>query len=305
MELRHLRYFVAVAEEQNVTRAAVRLHVSQPPLSRQISDLEKEIGVKLFDRSAKAVRLTEAGRIFLVESRKVLQCADEAVELIKTVARGKRSQVRVGYAAPPTAEILPRILRLFQQTHPQIRVDLREMSNQGMLLGLRDRTLDAALIVSISPHDFVGLTVQELGRYPVCVAMRKKHRFVRWREVPMREIAREPLVTYSPKEFPEARAGLLKLLSPYTRSPNIVEEYNSSMSLIAAIEAGRGVALDFQSLSLIAGDRLALRPLSPPQPPLPVAIAYRTDENSEATTAFVVAAKAVKTKQSSKPSLTA
>ncbi len=305
MELRHLRYFVAVAEEQNVTRAAVRLHVSQPPLSRQISDLESEIGVKLFDRSAKAVRLTEAGRIFLVEVRSVLQRADEAVELIKTVARGKRGQIHVGYSATPTTEILPRILRLFQQTHPQIRVDLREMSTQGMLFGLRERTLDAALIVSISPHDFLGLTVQELGRYPVRVATRRKHRFVQWREVPMREIANEPLVTYSQKEFPEARAGLLKILLPYTRSPNIVEEYNSPMSLIAGIEAGRGVALDFQSLSLIAGDRLTLRPVSPAPPPLPIAIAHRTDEISEATTAFVAAVRAVKTKQSPIPSLTA
>jgi len=305
MELRHLRYFVAVAEEENITRAAARLYVSQPPLSRQIGDLEREIGVKLFDRGTKGIRLTEAGRIFLVEARKILQHADEAVKLVKTVALGKRGQIHVGYTATPTAEILPRTMRVFQRTHPHIRVDLREMSTQGLLDGLKDRTLDAAFIVSISPQDFAGLTVEELGRYPVRIAMHRKHRFVRLREVPMRDVVKESLITYSRKEYPEAYAGLLKIVLPYNRSPKIIEEYYSSMSLIAAVQAGRGVALDFQSLSLIAGDRVVLRPLSPAPPSLPIAIAYSTHGISEATRAFVAAAKTVKAKQSSKPSLTA
>jgi len=218
--------------------------------------------------------------------------------------RHLRYFVDVGYTATPTAEILPRIMRLFQRSHPQIRIDLREMSTQGLLDGLRERTLDAALIVSIAPREFAGLTVEELGRYPVRVAMHRKHRFVQLREVPMRQIAKEPLVTYSRKEYPEAYAGLLKILLPYNRSPKIVEEYRSSMSLIAAVEAGQGVALDFQSLSLIAGERLVLRPLSPAPPPLPISIACHPVGISEATAAFVAAAKAVKTKQSSKPSLT-
>src|SRR2546428_5308290 len=98
MELRHLRYFVAVAEEQNVTRAAARLHVSQPPLSRQIRDLEDELGIALFDRSAKSVRLTEAGRAFLAEARLVLQRAEDAVEMAQDVAGGKRGEIHVGYA---------------------------------------------------------------------------------------------------------------------------------------------------------------------------------------------------------------
>src|SRR5580704_12449127 len=98
MELRHLRYFTAVAEEQNVTRAAARLHVSQPPLSRQIRDLEEELGVQLFQRTAKSIELTEAGKIFLNEARAVLLRADEAVRAVRAVAGAARGQVRVGYA---------------------------------------------------------------------------------------------------------------------------------------------------------------------------------------------------------------
>jgi hypothetical protein len=111
MELRHLRYFVAVAEEQNVTRAAVRLHVSQPPLSRQIRDLEAELGVALFDRGAKAVRLTEAGRVFLTEARVALQRVVDAVQMARAVASGQRGEIHVGYAPSLTVELLPRALR--------------------------------------------------------------------------------------------------------------------------------------------------------------------------------------------------
>src|SRR6266511_1103319 len=153
MVLRHLRYFVTVAEEENVTRAAARLHVSQPPLSRQIRDLERELGVSLFDRSANGLRLTEAGQTFLAEARAVLQRADEAVDLVKAVALGKRGKVRVGHASA-TVEMLRRALRSFSRAHPHVAVELREMTSQGMLRGLRDRTLDVALTVAVSPRDF-------------------------------------------------------------------------------------------------------------------------------------------------------
>jgi DNA-binding transcriptional LysR family regulator len=267
--------------------------------------LENELGVNLFDRSARAVRLTEAGKIFLSEARCTLQRADEAVDAIKAFALGRRGRVRIGYAASPTVELLPRILRLFRQTHPQIGVDLLELSHRGMVRGLQERALDAALIVSISPQEFSGFTIKELGSYPVRVAFNKKHRFARMREVPLSDLADEPIITLSREENPEARAGLLKILAPVTNSPNIVEEYDDVMSRIAAIDAGRGVALDFQSLSAIAGQRLLFRPLKPAPPPLPIAIAFRPDGISKATAAFVAAARAVKTKQCPEPVLRA
>src|SRR5437762_6393622 len=114
MELRHLHYFIGVGEEENVSRAALKLHVSQPALSRQIRDLEGELGFPLFERSAKSVRLTEAGRAFLGESRAVLRRAEEAVQAARAIATGGRGELHVGYAPSPTARILPPTVRAFK-----------------------------------------------------------------------------------------------------------------------------------------------------------------------------------------------
>src|ERR1700679_3506955 len=127
MELRHLRYYVAVAEEENVSRAALKLHVSQPGLSRQIRDLEDEIGFQLFERSAKALRLTAAGKIFLTEARAVLQRAEDAVKKARAAIGGTQGEIHVGYAPSLTVQILPLMLRAFQGEFPHVRVSLHEI----------------------------------------------------------------------------------------------------------------------------------------------------------------------------------
>jgi DNA-binding transcriptional LysR family regulator len=295
MELRHLRYFVTVAEEQNVTQAAKRLHVSQPPLSRQIRDLETEMGIALFERSGKAIRLTEAGKTFLLEARAVLQRAEDAVALAKSVANQKRNQVHVGYSVPPAVEIFPRALRAFERANPQVSVDFRMMSAQKMLRALRSGDLDVSLTVCIEPTDFEGLSVEELGTYPLRVAAHKKHRFARLREVPMSEVARQPIIAFCREEFPH-QVLLAKLFLPYTPAPKVVAEYDNLESIIAAVEAGRGVTILFQSISRISGTRLVLRPLKPAPEPHPIVIAYRKEGVSATVAAFVEAAKTAKLK---------
>jgi LysR family transcriptional regulator, benzoate and cis,cis-muconate-responsive activator of ben and cat genes len=304
MELRHLRYFVAVAEERNVTRAAARLHISQPPLSRQVRDLEKELGVRLFERSANGVCLTEAGETFLADARSLLRRAEAAIESVKTAALGKPGKVRVGHA-PATVDILRRALRSFSRAHPHVGLELQEMTTQAMVRGLRDRSLDVALTVAISLRDFEEFAVENLAAYPVCVATSKKHRFARLRNVPLRELAAEPLLGRSREQYPEAHAAQLKILAPYTRSPKVVDEYDCFASLIAAVEAGRGVALVAQLASRMQGKRLVLRPLTPSPPLMPVAMVYRNDNISAATAAFLAATKAARPKQrrSSRPVL--
>jgi DNA-binding transcriptional LysR family regulator len=294
MELRHLRYFVAVAEEQNVTRAAARLHVSQPPLSRQIRDLEDELGIALFEHGAKAVRLTEAGRVFLVEARAVLQRADEAVQTAKAVASGQRGEIHVGYAPSLTVEVLPRALRLFQETSPGVRVRLHDLSTQEMLHGLRDEKLHAALLVQVSAKVLAGLVFEELRRYAVCVAVHPSHPLARARKVGLEQIASERLIAYTLADYPEYHAWLAGLFAALKRPPQIAEEHDSSTSLIASVEAGRGVALVQQGFDCFTGPRLKVRPLTPAPPPFVVGIAYRRENHSTATASFVAAAKRAK-----------
>jgi DNA-binding transcriptional LysR family regulator len=137
MELRHLRYFVAVAEAENVSRAALKLHVSQPALSRQIRDLEEELGFSLLKRSPKSVRLTDAGRLFLSESRAVLLHAQEAVKAARALANGGEGELHVGFAPTLTARILPPTLRAFQAGTAGVRVKLHDLSTEELLAGLR------------------------------------------------------------------------------------------------------------------------------------------------------------------------
>src|SRR5215207_7707671 len=170
MELRHLRYFVAVAEEENVSRAALTLHVSQPGLSRQIRDLEEELGFLLLERSAKSVRLTDAGRAFLSEARAVLQRAEDAVKTARAIASGGEGELHVGYAPSLTARILPPTLRAFQAELPKVRVRLHDLSTEEMLTGLREGRLQIAFTVRLSAAMLRGLRFEELIREPICLA---------------------------------------------------------------------------------------------------------------------------------------
>ena len=148
MELRHLRYFVAVAEMENVSRAAMKLHVSQPALSRQIRDLEDEIGFCLLERTAKSVRLTDAGRAFLNDARTLLQNADEAVKKARAIASAEPTEFHVGYSPTRTAEILPKTLRAFQRAMPNVHVRTHDWSNEENVDGMRDGRLQPCICSS-------------------------------------------------------------------------------------------------------------------------------------------------------------
>jgi LysR family transcriptional regulator, benzoate and cis,cis-muconate-responsive activator of ben and cat genes len=268
MELRHLRYFIAAAETENVSRAALKLHVSQPALSRQIRDLEDELGFSLFERSAKSVRLTEGGRAFLAEARAVLQRVEEAVSRARAAATGARDELHVGYAPSPTVRIVPATLRAFQVHMPQVRVRLHDLSTEEMLAGVREGELQIALVVRPSRAMLRGLHFEELARDAMCLAVPPSHPFARLRSVTLARAVREPLVAFTRRDYPEYHEYLEAMFAPIKEKPRIAEEHDSSASLIAALESGAGVAVVPQSFACSAGPRLKLIPLFPTPAPI-------------------------------------
>jgi DNA-binding transcriptional LysR family regulator len=292
MELRHLRYFAAVAEAENVTRAAAKLRVAQPAVSRQIRDLEEELGVALFERSAKAVRLTEAGRVFLDEARAVLQRSEQAVQAARAAAGGTSGELHAGYAPSLTVEILPRALRTFQAAFPRVRVLLHDLSTQEMLDGLRGGKLHLALTVQPARAQLRGLRFQALARYAMCIAVAPGHVFARSRSITRARAAAEPLIAYSRADYPEYHRSLDAIFAREKRKPAIIEEHDSVTSLIAAVESGRGAALVPGCLACLAGPRLRILPLTPAPAPIVVGAVCRAESISRATRAFIAAAGA-------------
>ncbi len=291
MELRHLRYFVAVAEAENVSRAALRLHVSQPALSRQVRDLEDELAFPLFERTAKSLRLTEAGRAFLGEARAVLQRAEEAVKSARAIYSGARGEVHIGYAPSPTVRILPPTLRSFQAQAPQVRVKLHDLSTEEMLAGVREGKLQVAFLVRPTRAMLRGVRFEDLACDPMRLAVPPGHRFARVRSVPLAQAAQEPLVAYSRRDYPEYHEYLDRLFARVNARPRIVEEHDSGTSLIAAIEAGSGAAIVADSMSCIAGSRLKLIPLAPEPEPLVIGVACARNGRSEMAERFLKSAR--------------
>ena len=292
MELRHLRYFIAVAEEENVSRAALKLHVSQPGISRQIRDLEEELGFQLFERSAKSLKLTEAGKSFLTEARAVLQRAEDAVKAARAIATGS-GELHIGYAPSLTARILPPALRAFQAELPNVQVKLHDFFTEEMLAGLREGRLQLVFIVRLSASLLRGLQFEELLRDPMCLAVAPKHPLARRRTVTLAEAAREPLIAYSRKDYPDAHENLTAMFAAIKTKPRIAEEHDSVSSLIAAVEAGSGVAVAAQSLACTAGPRLKFIPFSPAPEPLVVGAAWCKGKLSPAAERFFKRAKEV------------
>ena len=276
MELRHFRYFLAVAEASNFTKAAALLRVAQPALSRRVQDLEDEIGVDLLKRSPRGVVLTAEGKLFLDKTRHILKLADESVEQVRALARGEEGELHMGYAPAPTVEILPPALAAFQKAFPRVRVLLHDFSEQELIEGLRNGRLELALMPRGTGSQSVDLEFETLRSYPICVAVAPTHRFARLKTITLEMVATEAMIGFNRKDYPEYYVGLDRLFEPLGIKPRVVVECDSSSSLITEIETGRGVAIASPVLRHASGKRLLYRPLTGTTEVLSVGIARAT-----------------------------
>lgn len=279
MELRHLRYFTVVAELENITRAAVQLNVSQPPLSRQIRDLEREIGVSLFERSARRLMLTTSGRIFLREARRILKQTEQAVAKARDVAGRGRKEVHVGFAPSPSADLLPKALKRFQQQNRMVRVILHDMSSAEEIAGLTNRQLDLALIVRVISKPILKVRFEKLCEFSVGLLVPRNHPMARRKRVSLGDVRGQPLVGYSRREYPDYHRWISGVLAPARIRPMLTLECDGAHSLITAIKSGHGIAVAADVYQTLSAGSLVHVPFHPPARPLELGIATLKHRN--------------------------
>jgi LysR family transcriptional regulator, benzoate and cis,cis-muconate-responsive activator of ben and cat genes len=286
MELRQLRYFVAVAETGNISRAAQKIFLTQPALSRQIKALEEEIGQCLLERQAHSIRLTPAGEALLREARELLRHAEQVLETVRATGKGVR--LRVGYAPSLASGLLSAAVENFSQVHPGARIELFDLSTAEMCAGLQNDTLDVAVTVGQDGAGR-GLKWTPLVRSSWMLAMSRRHALAGRARVKPAELAREPLLVYCQRDYPEYWEALQGWLRVRKIRPRIAGEYDGADSLLAAVESGLGVALVSARTAHLFPNRVQLKPLSNPPPPLCIAAGCRAERMGEKPLAVFIA----------------
>jgi LysR family transcriptional regulator, hca operon transcriptional activator len=241
MELRHLRYFTAVAEELSFTRAANRLHTAQPSLSQQIRHLEDEIGTPLFERDTRRVQLTAAGRALLKETREILGRTDHLVELAFSAASGNASELSVGVSALAEVKIVPRIVPIMRKRHPKISLVFHSTSADEQLAGLRDYSIDIAFLWG--PRDEPDLTTEEVLREEIVVVMPAGHELAKMRRVSIQMLGNMPSIGISRKAPPALHDILVSLYKQAGVRVRRAHEADSVFGHLNMVAAGLGYAL--------------------------------------------------------------
>jgi DNA-binding transcriptional LysR family regulator len=293
MELRHLRYFIAVAEEAHITRAAARLGIQQPPLSQQIRALERELDAQLFRRKPRGVELTDAGRALLVEARIILAQVDHAAATTRRTARGEQGRIVVGFtSSAPFVSFVPRVIRSFRESHPLVSLILEEAGTADMVEELRNERVDAAFIRS-PVADPAGILVQPLLEEEMLVALPEGHRLASASEdrddaLTLAVFAAETFVLYRRPGGPGLYDTIIAACHGAGFSPLVGQEAPRILSTLSLVAAGLGVSLVPASLQRLHMDGVVFRRLTnEPRPIAPLNLAYRRSENSPAVRSFI------------------
>lgn len=244
MELRHLRYFVAVAEELNFTRAAALLHIGQPPLSMQIRDLESELGLRLFERTQRRVALTPAGQCFLEHAYRILGGVREAVEAAQRAARGELGELRVGFTSSlPFTDLLPDALHAYRRRYPAVRLHLREMFTPDQFGAIARGELDVGFVRLQGGRAPGGIALREIARNPLRLVVNAGHRLAGAGAVSLAELRDEDFISFPADVGTDLPAVLRGLCRQAGFEPRIVQMAREATTQIGLVAAGLGVAV--------------------------------------------------------------
>ncbi len=290
MELRQLRYFVAVAEELHFRRAAERLHISQPPLSQQIRSLEDELGFALLVRTRRRVQLTAAGEAFLRDARAILSELDGAVATARRIDAGQTGRLRVGFVGSALLSIVPGTVERFRSSRPGVAIELRERSTFDQLRAVSAGVIDVGL-VRPPIEDEAGLRAESVLRERTIAALPAGHALASSSRVSMRRLAAEPLVLFPRAQAPGFHDLLIDALAGAGAGPRVIQYAPEMLTIIGLVAAGTGVSLVPASVSRLALDGVAYRPVTGAPRSELVAIT-RAGDDSALVRAFVAEATA-------------
>lgn len=287
MELRQLKYFVTVAEELNFRRAAQRLFMEQPPLSRQIRKLENELDVELFHRSTRGVTLTPAGQAFLDEARLTLAQAERAVKAAQKATQHKK--LTVGFSICAFDRVLPEIIQAYRQQSPDVVVTLQEMSTETQIQALLNDEIDIGFVHA--PVSHCALQTVTLLSEPLVVALPPNHPLTHQKQIDLQLLANESFIVFPESVKPELHTQIMQLCEQAAFIPRIVQEASPPEVLLGFVASGMGVSLVASGAETRHKADVIYRPLSNPTPMLEIAAAWRKHSASSKLKDFLLLVK--------------
>ncbi len=284
-DLKKLRQFIAVAEELNFGRAAVRLHMSQPPLSRSIQQIEKDLEVDLFIRHPHGVELTNEGEVFLKEARNILLTVERAYERTLQAKRGEIGRLVIGYQGSTVFDLLPRLIARFKQSHPQAQIDMHNMNKNEQLLNLRNHSIHIGIIRHV--NDEPGITTQTIAKEPIYVAVSNSHALSKAKTVAMKALAAEALIVFPRDNRPGFADQTIAECRKAGFVPNIVQETEDVISALVLVSVGLGVALVPHSACNIKIPAVRFIPLGNPEFHAELCCIHLTERRAPVLEAFL------------------
>ncbi|MEN3367673.1 MAG: hypothetical protein V7606_4947 [Burkholderiales bacterium] len=289
IELRQLRYFVAVAEERHFGRAATRLHMTQPPLSQTIQSLEAALGTLLFARTKRSVALTPAGTALLPEARRILQQAGALPDLARRAASGESGLLSLSFVSTADYSVLPPLLRDFRERYPQVQIDLREATTDVQLEDLMQGRIDAGLLIPpLTDKAKVELDYLTVLSEPLIMAVPRGLKAIRGKTaVPLEAVADIPLIIFPRRIAPAFHDAILACFRDAGLTPRIGQEAIQMQTIVGLVSAGMGIALVPQSVSNLKRPGVEYKPLTNKTLPIETGLAWRRDNLSPVLRSFL------------------
>jgi DNA-binding transcriptional LysR family regulator len=278
MELRHLRYFCAVAEEQSFTAAARRLHVSQSGVSGQIRDLEKELGVMLLCRNRREVTLTPEGAVFLREAQELLAHAERAVDMVTRTSQGQYGKLTIGLCGPATAPFLPRLIREFRRRQPGVMLAIRDFEPARQPAAIANREIDIGFTRGVPAEHRDALRSEIFFREPIVAALPVHHALEKQETIQLAQLSRERFVLYARDGAPELFDTIIAICRKAKFSPYIVNTAAVWQSILTLVEAGEGVALVPGCVQDLRSSGVCFKPLRDRNCEADVVMAWRKND---------------------------